>query len=325
MAELDFEGRVHIVTGAGRGMGAAHARELAKRGARVVINDIGGDLFGEGVSEGPASQVAEEIVKAGGVAVADQSDIGTASGCEAVVKTAVDEFGQLDGVLHNAGIAGFTPLADLEEQNFERMLRVHLFGGMNLTRFAWPHLAKSGGRLLYISSGAGFYGSPTLAHYASAKVGLVGLSRVAASEGREAGISANVLAVASASRMMDEVMADAPGMKDWFHQYMKPELPSAAAVWLQHAECPATGRVFQAFGPHFGEVLIAETRGVNKLDMTAEGYRDHFDQIGQREDFFVPDGPDEFHAEMFGAIISAGADPPSADDDAPAQFTAESN
>jgi NAD(P)-dependent dehydrogenase (short-subunit alcohol dehydrogenase family) len=322
MGQLDFEGRVVIVTGAARGMGAAHARELARRGARVVINDLGGDMFGGGASPTPAAEIAAEINAAGGHAVANTSNIATSDGCDELVRETVETFGALDGLIHNAGIGGFSPISEMDEDMFETMLRVHLFGALNLTRAAWPHLAVRGGRLLYISSGAGLYGSPTLAHYAAAKLGVIGIARVAASEGRDVGISANVLAVAAASRMMDHVMQDTPNMKAWFHEYMKPELPAAAATWLMHPDCPASGRIYQAFGPHFAEVLIAETVGLNKLDMSPEDVRDHFGEIENRDDYVVYSDPDDFHAHMFGFIAQAGARPAEPDEAAPAQFTA---
>jgi NAD(P)-dependent dehydrogenase (short-subunit alcohol dehydrogenase family) len=323
MGKLDYEGRVFIVTGAARGMGRAHALELARHGARVVANDLGGDMFGSGADPAPAAAVVAEIEAAGGTALANGADIASSGGCEELVAAAVDAFGSVDGVLHNAGIGGFAPLAEMEEGAFEAMLRVHLYGALNLTREAWPHLERGGGSLLYISSGAGLYGSPTLAHYAAAKLGVIGVARVAASEGRDSGIRANVLAVAAASRMMDHVMDETPNLKSWFHEYMRPELPAAAATWLLHPDCDVSGRIFQAFGPHFSEILIAETAGVDKLDMTAEDFRDGFARIEDREGYLVYADPDDFHARMFEFIVAGGAAPPQPDKAAPAQFTAE--
>jgi NAD(P)-dependent dehydrogenase (short-subunit alcohol dehydrogenase family) len=315
MAKLDYDGRVVVVTGAGRGMGAAHATELAARGARVVVNDLGGDMLGGGgTSSEPAEQVVEAIAAAGGSAVANVDTVATAEGCAAIVAHAVSTYGRLDGILHNAGIAGFAPVAEMAEADYEELLRVHLFGAFNLTRAAWPHLAENHGRVLYISSGAGLYGVPTLAHYASAKVGMIGLMRVAAAEGRAAGIGVNVLAVAAATRMM-EWMKETPNLWTWFERYMRPELPAAAATWLLHPDCPANGRVFEAFGPHVAEVVIGETQGYTKLDMTAENVRDHFAEIGDRSgELLVPADADEFHAAMFQFIIDAGAEPPLPDE-----------
>lgn len=320
MTDIDFDGRVIAVTGAGRGMGAAHAMELAKRNARVVVNDLGGDMRGSGSSETPAAEVVNRIKADGGSAIASFDDVSTSAGCNTLVESAVSEFGRLDGVLHNAGIATMTPLAQMDDDQFDRLVRVHLYGAFYLTRAAWPHLAKDRGRLLYITSGAGLYGVPTLGHYAAAKVGMLGLCRVVASEGQEDGVKANCLAVAASTRMMDEVMADAPNMLDWFRRYMRPEIPSAAAVWLMHPDCAANGRTFEAFGPRMGEVLIGETRGYADLAMTAEAYRDHFDDICDRAEVVYPEGPDDFHMRMFGYIVEAGAEPPQPDESAAEQI-----
>jgi NAD(P)-dependent dehydrogenase (short-subunit alcohol dehydrogenase family) len=318
---LDFDGRVIVVTGAGRGMGAAYAVELAKRGARVVVNDVGGDMHGEGASEQPAAETVAHINQGGGTAIANGDTVASAEGCDSLIAHAVREFGRLDGVLHNAGIATFAPLAEMSAEEFERILRVHLYGAFFLTRAAWPHLAARGGSLLYITSGAGLYGVPSLGHYAAAKVGMVGLARVASSEGTGVGIRANALAVAASTRMMDSVMAGTPNLLRWFQTYMRPELPAAAAVWLMHPDCPATGRVFEAFGPRMAEVLIGETRGYEQLDIEAEDYRDHFDEIVDRAEIVVPEGPDDFHSRMFGYIVSAGAEPPQPDDTAAEQIS----
>jgi NAD(P)-dependent dehydrogenase (short-subunit alcohol dehydrogenase family) len=321
---LDFDGRVILVTGAGRGMGAAHARELAARGARVVVNDLGGAIEGGGSDPAPSEEIVAEIEVAGGIALANADTVATSEGCAAMVAAAVAEFGRLDGVLHNAGISGKETVAEMSEESYDALLRVHLYGAFNLTREAWPHLAADRGRVVYISSGAGFYGVPTLAHYASAKVGMIGLARVAAAEGKELGIAVNVLGVAAQTRMMQTTLAETPNLSAWFDRYMLPELPAAAAAWLLHPDCDASGGVYQCFGPHVSRVLIAETEGFTKLDVTAEDVRDHFDQVEDPANLIVPEDADDFHARMFGFIIGAGAEPPKPDEVAAERLRFES-
>jgi NAD(P)-dependent dehydrogenase (short-subunit alcohol dehydrogenase family) len=314
MSQIDFEGRVIVVTGAGRGMGASHARALAARGARVVVNDLGGALDGSGSDAGPAEETAAAIRAAGGSAVACTDSVATSAGAAAIVARAIDEYGCLDGVLHNAGISTFGPIAELTDEQWEQMLGVHLNGAFYITRAAWPHLAVDRGRIVYITSAVGFYGVPEMAHYAAAKTGLLGLSRVAATEGAADGIAVNLLGVAASTRMMDLAMADSPEQSAWFARYMKPELPTAAAVYLLHPECPASGRVYQAFGPHMAEVFVGETEGYTGFDVTPEIFRDRFGELEDRSSYWVPDGPDEFHARTFGYIVEAGAEAPAASD-----------
>jgi NAD(P)-dependent dehydrogenase (short-subunit alcohol dehydrogenase family) len=248
-----------------------------------------------------------------GRAIASTHTVATSAGANSIVAQAIEKFGRVDGVLHNAGISTLVPLAQLSDEQWDEMLRVHLYGAFYLTRAAWCHLAVRGGCILYITSAVGLYGVAKMAHYGAAKTGLIGLARVAATEGQAAGISVNLLGVAASTRMMDLAMADAPKMTEWFSRYMKPELPSAAAVWLLHPECPVTGRIFEAFGPRMAEVLIAETGGYAQFGITAEEFRDHFSEITARDELITPDGPDEFHERMFDIIVKAGAEPLSGD------------
>jgi NAD(P)-dependent dehydrogenase (short-subunit alcohol dehydrogenase family) len=278
----------------------------------VVVNDLGGALDGSGADSGPAEEVAASIRAAGGTAVACTESVASATGAAAIVTAALEHFGRLDGVLHNAGISTFNRIAELTDSQWEEMLGVHLNGAFYLTRAAWPHLARDRGRIVYITSAVGFYGVPEMGHYAAAKTGLLGLARVAAVEGAEEGIGVNLLGVAASTRMMDLAMADSPAQIEWFRRYMKPELPTAAAVWLLHPACDANGRAFQAFGPHMAEIFVAETAGYTDLEITPERFRDRFDELAERDSYWVPDGPDDFHSRTFGQIVAAGAEPPAA-------------
>jgi NAD(P)-dependent dehydrogenase (short-subunit alcohol dehydrogenase family) len=293
-------------------MGAAHARALASRGARVVVNDLGSDTSGGGASSDPAQEVVAAIRDSGGTAVADTSDIGTAAGCAALVDTALESFGRLDGVLHNAGIVHMAPLGETTEEDFARVLQVHLHGAFNLTARAWPHLAEHQGRVLYITSAVGLFGAPFQSSYAAAKTGLIGLARVAAIEGRETGIGVNVLGVAAATRMMLEQMNELPDLQSWFSRFMSPELPAAAAVWLLHPESESNGRIYEAWGPHMAEVVITETRGYEMFDATPEAFRDRLAELENRDELICPEGFEDFHNKMFAFIEEGGAEPLSA-------------
>jgi len=306
---IEFDDRVIIVTGAGRGMGAAHAKALAARGARVIVNDLGCDTNGIGSSSEPSEEVAAAIVDSGGTALPDMNDIGSAAGCEALIKRAIGAYGRLDGVLHNAGIVHVATLADTTEPDFERMLRVHLYGAYNLTVQGWPHLTEAEGRVLYITSAVGLYGAPFHGMYAAAKMGVIGLARTAAIEGRSSGLCVNALGVSAATRLMLDQMDDVPDLKAWFVRYMFAELPAAASVWLLHPDCTVTGRVFEAWGPHMAEVLVTETRGFELFGATPEAYRDQFAEVEARDGVVFPGGFEDFHDQMFRWIQEAGADP----------------
>jgi NAD(P)-dependent dehydrogenase (short-subunit alcohol dehydrogenase family) len=311
MPEIDFDGRVIVVTGAGRGLGAAYALALAKRGARVLVNDLGVDIDGSGVlDERPAEAVTAMIREQGGEAVANFDSVADSAGADAIVVRAVEAFGRLDGIVHNAGITAIGTIDAISDGQWAQMLAVHLSGAFFLTRAAWPHLSRDAGRILYISSGGAFYGLAGMTHYAAAKSGLLGLSRAVAAEGAAVGIHANLLAAGGSTRLTEAVMASAPEQRRWHARYMKPELPAAAAVWLLHPDCPSAGRAYQAYGPHVAEVFVGETTGFTELEFTPENLRDHWTDLEDRDGFWVPDGVDDFHARSNGFIVDAGADPP---------------
>ena len=178
------------MTGAGRGLGRLYAIEMARRGAAVVVNDLGGTMHGDGSDSAVADEVVGEIREAGGRAVASYDSVDSPEGGQAIVDTAVDEFGRLDAVISNAGIFNSIPFGELSADDWRRMLRVHLDGGFYLSQPAFKVMAKQQyGRFVFISSSAGNFGQPMEAHYAAAKTGLVGLSNVIAIEGAAHGFS----------------------------------------------------------------------------------------------------------------------------------------
>jgi NAD(P)-dependent dehydrogenase (short-subunit alcohol dehydrogenase family) len=282
MTLLDFTDRVAVVTGAGRGLGRSHALALAERGARVVVNDVGGSLDGLGSSSGPAQVVVDEIVAAGGSAVADGSDIATPEGAEALIQRALDEFGRVDIVINNAGILRDRSLKNMSVEDFDVVLAVHLRGSFLVSRAAWPHFQEAGyGRLVNTTSVAGLLGNFGQANYGAAKAGLVGLTKVQAIEGAKYGIKANALEPAARTRMTEDLLGD-------LVERLAPELATAAAVWLAHEDCPVSGDVINAGGGRVARVFWAQTQGYFAADMRPEDVRDHWAEICDKRDLAAP-------------------------------------
>jgi NAD(P)-dependent dehydrogenase (short-subunit alcohol dehydrogenase family) len=257
-------GRVVIVTGAGRGLGRAHALAFAAEGARVVVNDVGAALDGSGGSAGPAAEVVAEIRAAGGEAVADGEDVADWAGAARLVAHAVGEFGRLDVLVNNAGILRDRMLVSLDEGEWDAVLRVHLKGHAATLHHAaahWRARGKAGepvdARVVNTSSGAGLLGSVGQGSYSTAKAGILGLTMVAAAELARYGVTVNAIAPAARTRMTERAFADAmaapePGAFD----AMAPENVSPLVVWLGSTESrEVTGRVFEVDG---GRIVVAD-------------------------------------------------------------------
>lgn len=293
MTGLAFDGRVAIVTGAGRGLGRAHALALARRGARVCVNDTGAELDGSGGSPDPAEAVVAEIRAAGGEAIADLNSVGTPEGGRAVVQAALDAFEQVDIVVNNAGILQDKTFAKLSPGMVEEVLAVHLAGAFWVTGAAWPHLRDRGyGRVVVTSSMGGYLGNFGQANYGAAKMGLIGLVKALAIEGERYGIRANAIAPAALTRMTESL-----GLPEAMRR-MLPELVSPAVVFLAHESCPVSGEVLAVGGGRVGRVVIGETPGIVREALTAEDIREHWDQIADVTRFeelrSVPEGFDMF-------------------------------
>jgi NAD(P)-dependent dehydrogenase (short-subunit alcohol dehydrogenase family) len=255
--------RVVIVTGAGGGLGRAHALAFAAEGARVVVNDIGTSREGEGESAAPAQQVVDEIKAAGGEAVADTSDVADWGGAQALVQTALEEFGGLDVLVNNAGFLRDRMLANMSVEEFDAVIRVHLRGHFCPMRHAaafWKDRSKSGepvdARIINTSSGAGLMGSVGQGNYAAAKAGIVGLTLNASAELARYGVTANAIAPAARTRMTEVAMPDMMRKPDIGFDAMAPENVSPLVVWLGSPESrDVTGRVFEVEG---GMVSVAD-------------------------------------------------------------------
>jgi NAD(P)-dependent dehydrogenase (short-subunit alcohol dehydrogenase family) len=296
-ADLGFDGRVALITGAGGGLGRSHALLLANRGAMVVVNDIGGSVHGEGSSASPADMVVAEIEKNGGVAVANADSVATVEGGQAMVDCAVEHFGRIDIVVNNAGILRDKSFASMTPELVDPVLDVHLRGAFNVTQPAWLHMKEQGyGRIVSTTSASGILGNFGQANYGAAKMGIWGLTRVLAQEGERYGIRANAIAPVAFTRMTDEILAS---MED----KLQPETVSPVVAWLAHEDCPVSGEAFSCAGGRVARFFVGLTQGWFDPDLTVEGVRDNFDQIRSTEGYWEPESltAEVLHlAELFG-------------------------
>ncbi|BBZ42547.1 SDR family NAD(P)-dependent oxidoreductase [Mycobacterium conspicuum] len=290
-APLRFDDRVAVVTGAGRGLGRAYAELLASRGAKVVVNDSGGSLTGDGADAAPADQVVGAIVAAGGQAVACAESVTTRDGGEAIIGTALEHYGRLDILIHNAGNVRRAALKEMSYQDFDAVLDVHLRGAFHVVRPAFPLMCRAGyGRIVLTSSIGGLYGNREVANYAAAKAGVLGLSNVAALEGADDGVTCNVIVPAAVTRMAEGIDTSA-------YPPMGADLVAPVVGWLAHESCSVTGEIFIALAGRVARAVIAETPGVYRPSWTVEDVGDNLEAIRKVEAPLVfpvvPDG----HAE----------------------------
>ena len=291
MAELGFDGRVAIITGAGGGLGRQHALLMARRGALIVVNDLGGAVDGTGSDKGAAERVVDEIKALGGEAVADTSSVATPEGGAAIVQTAIDAFGKVDIVINNAGILRDKAFHNMEPDLMNPVFDVHLKGAFHVTRPAFVKMREQGyGRIVSTSSAAGIFGNFGQTNYGAAKMGLVGLTRVLAAEGAKANIKVNALAPIARTRMTEELLGG-------LAEKLDPKLVSPIVAWLVHEDCPVSGEIYSAAGGRIARFFIGLTEGYYNPALTLENVRDHFAEIRSEEGYIVPAGPgDELKA-----------------------------
>ncbi|OBH08283.1 MULTISPECIES: SDR family NAD(P)-dependent oxidoreductase [unclassified Mycobacterium] len=290
---IDFTDRVAIVTGAGRGLGRLYALDLARRGAAVVVNDLGGSMRGLGADSAVADDVADEIAKAGGTAIASHDSVDSPEGAQAIVDAAVGAFGRLDAVVSNAGIFGSVPFEHLSHDEWARMLGVHLDGGFYLSQPAYRVMKDNGGgRFVFVSSSAGVFGQPMEAHYAAAKAGLVGLANVIAIEGEAHGISANCVMPTGFSRMVTETVGDERFLAaSGFMRAIRPELVVPLVTFLASEACTFTHRSYSATAGRYARVFVGLSEGWladAESEPTAEDIDAHLEQISSTDRFYVP-------------------------------------
>ncbi|MFM7744605.1 MAG: SDR family oxidoreductase [Actinomycetota bacterium] len=296
MADLGYDGKVAIITGAGGGLGRQHALLLAKRGALVVVNDLGGNIDGTGGDASAAQKVVDEIKAAGGEAVADHNSVATPEGGAAIVKTAVDTFGRVDIVVNNAGILRDKSFHNMSPDLMNPVFDVHLKGAFHVTQPAWVLMREQGyGRIVSTSSAAGIFGNFGQTNYGAAKLGLVGFTRVLAVEGAKYNIKANAIAPLALTRMTEDLMGALADKLD-------PSQVSPIVAWLAHEDCPVSGQVYSVGGGRIANVFFGETQGFTKPGHSLEDVRDNWDAIMSQKDYFVPQNLAEETAAFFNKL-----------------------
>ena len=297
MAELGFDGKVAIITGAGGGLGRSHSLELAKRGALIVVNDLGGSVDGTGGSHTAAQKVVDEIKAAGGEAVANYDSVATPEGGQSIVQTALDTFGRIDIVINNAGILRDTSFKNMTQEQLEPVLDVHLKGAFYVTQPAWQHMREQNyGRIVNTSSGAGVFGNFGQTNYGAAKMGLVGLTRVLAVEGAKNNIKANAIAPVAKTRMTEELLGAAA-------DNLGPEYITPVVTYLAHESCAVSGEVYSCGGGRVARVFIGVTPGYVSKTLSPEEVADNLEQIRNESGYEVPANLNE---EMMLALKSLG-------------------
>lgn len=302
MTELRFDGRVAVITGAGRGLGRAYALLLASRGAKVVVNDIGVTRYGADPDESPAQDVVNEIKAAGGEAVVNTDSVSTPEGGKAIVQTALDAFGRIDILIANAGFNRPKPIKEQSIEDFGDILGVHLMGGYYIAREAFPLMcAQKYGRIVLTSSIAGAYSEKGLAAYAVAKSGLVGLSNVLAHEGAAEGVHSNAIMPSAETRLSE-------GRDTSMFPDMRAELVAPLIGWLCHEDCTVNGELLVALAGRMARAYISETVGVYQPEWSIDQVADRWAEIADTKNSVVfPPVPSGFNDHLTYSFAMARA------------------
>ncbi|OBK35643.1 short-chain dehydrogenase [Mycobacterium sp. 1245111.1] len=308
---IDFKDQVAVVTGAGRGLGRLYALDLAKRGASVVVNDLGGSMHGEGADSTVADEVVAEITAGGGIAVASHESVDSPEGGEAIVQTAVERFGRLDAVISNAGIFNSIHFDEMTPATWRQMLAVHLDGGFYLSQPAFKVMKKQKyGRFVFISSSGGMFGQHLEAHYAAAKAGLVGLSNVIALEGADHGILSNTVLPFGFSRMVTETV-DPETLKNLgLLELIGPEKVVPIVTYLASRACESSHQNYSACAGRYARVFVGLGDGWlpdAKQVISADDVADNFDRVAATEPYAVPGNIYEELLAVVGRLGGAGA------------------
>ncbi len=286
MEPLRFDGRVAIITGAGSGLGRAHALEFARRGAVVVVNDLGGDVTGVGASAGPAQAVVDEIRALGGEAEADTHSVIPPEGGRAIVGTALDAFGRLDVLVNNAGVLDTADFLTCSDEHIDRTLATHVRGAFSVTRPALEHMLDRGyGRIVNTASGAVLGAGVGLA-YQAGKSAMVAFTRALAVIGRDRGVVANAVLPTAYTRMTDSIPDEA--FRSFMEHRFRPERVAPAVAMLAHESVAVTGECFLAGGGRMARLFLGVTDGVIADEPDAEFFAASLDQVMRTDGFSVP-------------------------------------
>lgn len=262
MTDLRFDDRVAVITGGGRGLGRAYAQLLATQGCKVVVNDLGAAIKGDAADTGVAQELASEIVAAGGEAVADTNTVATLEGGAAIVQTALDTWGRIDILIHNAGNVRYGTIRDLAYDDFKSVIDVHLMGAFHVVKAAHPVMCDAGyGRIVLTGSIGGLYGNKACTNYGMSKSGMIGLNNIAALEGEDFDVKSNIIVPNAVTRMAD-------GLDISKYPPLGPELVAPAVAWMAHENCSISGEMITAGGGRIARCFIAETNGVYRPDWT---------------------------------------------------------
>ncbi|KYQ88875.1 peroxisomal multifunctional protein [Tieghemostelium lacteum] len=296
--ELKFKDKVVIVTGAGGGLGKIYALEFAARGAKVVVNDLGGSSTGEGASSKAADVVVNEIKSKGGVAVANYDSVEDG---EKIVATAMNNFGRVDILINNAGILRDVSFGKMTDQDWDLVYRVHMKGAYKLTRAVWNHMRDNKfGRVVMTSSAAGLYGNFGQANYGAQKMALVGFANTLAQEGKARNVNVNTIAPVAASRLTESVMP--PDLL----QQLKPEYIVPLVLYLCHEDTQETGSVFEVGAGWVSKVRLQRSSGVYIKDITAEKIKENWAGI---ENFDKPQYPTSASDSVSGILSAVSSQP----------------
>lgn len=262
--ELRFDGRVAVITGAGRGLGRAYALLLGARGCKVVVNDLGVAIRGDSTDTSVAQSVVDEIVAAGGEAIANADSVATPEGGRAIIQAALDKWGRIDVLIHNAGNVRYGTIREISYDDFRSVVDVHLLGAFHVVQAAFGPMCDAGfGRIVLTSSIGGIYGNNRCVNYGISKSGMIGLNNVAALEGEEFNVKSNVIVPSAVTRM-------AEGIDTSQYPPMDPELVAPVVAWLAHEACSVTGEMIASIAGRVSRMFIAETKGVYRPSWTIE-------------------------------------------------------